>query len=154
MKLIEKYNVPSPRYTSYPPVPVWKGIEQKTWFNLLESSLANDPTLSLYIHVPFCRELCSFCGCTKVITKDKSKGREYLDALKAEWELTSPHLKTKPILKEMHLGGGSPTWLEASELDELLSFFLDKNKFIFNPNETELSIELDPRTTTYEQILS
>ena len=152
MKLIEKYNVPSPRYTSYPPVPVWKGIEQKTWFHLLENSLANDPTLSLYIHVPFCRELCSFCGCTKVITKDKSKGREYLDALKAEWELTRPHLKTKPILKEVHLGGGSPTWLEASELDELLSFFLDKEKFIFNPNETELSIELDPRTTTYEQI--
>lgn len=152
MKLIEKYNVPSPRYTSYPPVPVWKGIEQKSWFNLLAQSLANDPTLSLYLHVPFCRELCSFCGCTKVITKDKSKGREFIDSLKTEWEITAPHLKTKPHLKEMHLGGGSPTWLSASELDEVLTFFLDPEKFEFNPSELELSIELDPRTTTYEQI--
>lgn len=152
MKLIEKYNVPSPRYTSYPPVPVWKGIEQKTWFSLLEKSLQSDPSLSLYLHIPFCRELCSFCGCTKVITKDKSKAREFIDALKMEWELTKPHLKTKPLLKEMHLGGGSPTWLSASELDEVLSFFLDPEKFNFSLEELELSIELDPRTTTYEQI--
>lgn len=150
--LIEKYNIPSPRYTSYPPVPVWKGIEQNTWFHLLNQSLAKDSSLSLYIHVPFCRELCSFCGCTKVITKDKTKGREYLDLIKTEYQLTKQHLNHKPTLKEMHLGGGSPSWLPAEELDELLSFFLDEEKFQIDRSELELSIELDPRTTTFDQI--
>lgn len=150
--LIEKYNIPSPRYTSYPPVPVWKGIEQKTWFHLLNQSLKNDPSLSLYLHVPFCKELCSFCGCTKVITKDKAKGREYLDLIKKEYELAAQKIDFKPHLKEMHLGGGSPSWLPADELDELLTFFLDPQKFKIDPLSLELSIELDPRTTTYDQI--
>lgn len=150
--LIEKYNIPSPRYTSYPPVPVWKGIEQKTWFQLLNQSLEKDSSLSLYIHVPFCKELCSFCGCTKVITKDKSKGREYLDLIKKEYALAAQKIHSKPTLKEMHLGGGSPSWLPADELDELLSFFLDSEKFQMNRDQLELSIELDPRTTTYEQV--
>lgn len=153
MNLIDKYNVPCPRYTSYPPVPVWKGISRESWFTNLSNSLLKDPSLSLYIHVPFCRELCAFCGCTKVITKDKSKGRDFLDAIKKEWELLSPNLKIKPNLKEMHLGGGSPSWLAADELDELLTFFLDNKKFHFDINDLELSIELDPRTTTYEQII-
>ncbi len=151
-ELINKYNIPSPRYTSYPPVPVWQGISEENWIQNLNLSLSHDNSLSIYLHVPFCRELCSFCGCNKMITKDKSKGAEYLHLIKKEWDLLSQKLKVKPKIKEMHLGGGSPTWLSHDELDELISFFLDSKKFDFNNQDLELSIELDPRTTTKEQI--
>ncbi len=150
--LMDKYNIPTPRYTSYPPVPVWKGICEDEWLNSLKSSIKEDSSLALYIHVPFCQKLCAFCGCQKMITRDLKYGREYLDALKREWLQLYTHLNQKPKLKEMHLGGGSPSWLPPTLLDELLEFFLCNHYFEIDRDQFELSIELDPRTTTKDQI--
>ena len=115
VNLISKYNVPGPRYTSYPTVPYWDNAEfsQKTWIadsikSFNESNSAEG--ISLYIHLPFCESLCTFCGCNKRITKNHNVETPYLESLQQEWELYLEMLPEKPIIKEIHLGGGTPTF--------------------------------------------
>jgi len=150
LKLLEKYNVPGPRYTSYPTYPSWKGIIPDRWFSHFKSSLHEDKTLSIYIHVPFCEILCAFCGCTKEITKDYSKASPYIEALHKEFKFYEEMLPEGVKVSEIHFGGGSPSWLKPSELKLLLEPILNSKKLIFDPNFLEQSIEMDPRTTTEE----
>jgi oxygen-independent coproporphyrinogen-3 oxidase len=148
--LLKKYNVPGPRYTSYPTYPAWKGITAEDWFKGFQESLKDNPTLSLYIHVPFCQTLCAFCGCTKMITKDYSKADEYIDTLHKEFYYYEKLIPDKTKIYEIHFGGGSPSWLKPNELKRLLTPILNSKKFIIDRTILEQSIEMDPRTTSKE----
>ena len=87
--LLKKYDIPAPRYTSYPTVPYWQTehFEEKTWVEKVQKSFANSPEVSLYIHLPFCERLCTYCGCNKRITKNHSVEQPYIESLLKEWQL-------------------------------------------------------------------
>lgn len=158
LELLKKYNIPGPRYTSYPTVPSWKGINKDQWFEHFEKALSGDkPSLSLYLHVPFCEALCAFCGCTKMITKNRGYADEYLETMHREFSFYEKMIPAGTEVSEIHLGGGSPSWLASTELKRLLNPILTSNKLKFNKDFLEQSIEMDPRTTTpehCEQLLS
>lgn len=152
--LINKYNIPGPRYTSYPTVPYWN-TEQftldeyknrlKKQFNLTNSTEG----ISIYIHLPFCESLCTFCGCHKRITKRHDVESPYIKTLLKEWDLYCDLFKDKPIIKELHLGGGTPTFFSCDHLEQLIQGILSKA----NLSETiELSFEGHPNNTTYEHL--
>lgn len=154
LNLFDKYDTPVPRYTSYPPVPYWKNnLSRDLWSLLLEKSMQKeDVTWSLYLHLPFCESLCTFCACNNVITKDHSKEDKYIQAIHKEWEL---YLQKVPILKErkirqIHLGGGSPTFFNAANLTKLLDPILTNLNIDFS--QFEGAVEVDPRRCTFEQL--
>ncbi|MFM6929395.1 MAG: oxygen-independent coproporphyrinogen III oxidase [Bdellovibrio sp.] len=152
--LLAKYDVPAPRYTSYPTVPYWEtNPTREQWISHLKTTLSQDNGgWSLYLHIPFCESLCTFCGCNNIITKDHKRETPYVDLLLKEWQLyvqQVPELLKSP-LKHIHLGGGTPTFLSADALLRLLrpimeQVTLDKEHF-------EGSIEVDPRRTSPEQL--
>lgn len=121
--LINKYNVPGPRYTSYPTVPYWdQDLTTDNWLNNVNKAFAeSNAELSLYIHLPFCESMCTFCGCTKRITKNHKLEMPYIDGLLKEWRLYCQLLGEKPVIKELHLGGGTPTFFSASNLEHLIN---------------------------------
>ncbi len=130
--LIRKYYVPGPRYTSYPTVPFWKndGLPRDQW---LESIIRNfdhfkSEEISLYIHLPYCENLCTFCGCHKRITKNLGVEEPYIDTLLREWSLYLERLPFQPRIKELHFGGGTPTFFKADELIRLLTGLFYRNE--------------------------
>lgn len=141
-QLVEKYNINGPRYTSYP-----TALELRSGFDDPEVKVAlldNDQPLSLYLHIPFCHQLCYYCGCNKVVTRHQEKADRYLDALAAELSIYAPLIAHRDK-RHLHLGGGTPTFLTSSQLTRLM--FLLKSKLGFNPAEAgEVSIEIDPRS--------
>lgn len=152
--LIDKYNVPGPRYTSYPTVPFWNesGFTANEWITQLSKNfkLSNSTEgISIYIHLPYCESLCTFCGCHKYITKRHEVEEPYIDAVLKEWQLYLNIFSEKPIIKELHLGGGTPTFFSCNELKRLI-------KSIFNNAEKheniELSFEGHPNNTTREHL--
>jgi oxygen-independent coproporphyrinogen III oxidase len=150
MSLIQKYNVPGPRYTSYPTVPYWeeKSFSSKKWKETLQQSFLESNSLegiSLYIHLPFCESLCTFCGCNKRITKRHEVEDPYIDAILKEWELYCELLPKKPIIKEIHLGGGTPTFFSPENLERLFEGLF---KYAFKHEEHEFSFEGHPNNTT------
>lgn len=154
-ELLARYDVPAPRYTSYPTVPYWSETpSQELWIKHLKETLAkSDSSWSLYLHIPFCESLCTFCGCNNIITKSHSKEVPYVTSLLKEWELYRtlvPEFMSKP-LKHIHLGGGTPTFLSAESLTHLLSPILNP---ISKVDDFEASIEVDPRRTSKEQLLA
>jgi len=110
--LIQKYNRSIPRYTSYPTVPDWKlsSVDQNLWLNNLSNQLEGSDGLSLYIHLPYCESLCTYCGCNKRITKNHSVEASYIDSILQEWDIYAENLPTPIVIKEIHLGGGTPTF--------------------------------------------
>ena len=113
--LIQKYNVPGPRYTSYPTVPFWdnSGFSKENWIASFQKSFKETNQtegISLYIHLPFCESLCTFCACHKHITKRHDVEEIYIKSVLKEWKLYLDLLDEKPIIKELHLGGGTPTF--------------------------------------------
>mgnify|MGYP006144915495 CR=1 FL=1 len=154
--LIEKYDVPGPRYTSYPTVPFWKNdpLTEKDWINSLSTNFNHfgSPEISLYIHLPFCESLCTFCGCHKRITKNHQVEEPYINSLLKEWELYQKQLPFTPLIREMHLGGGTPTFFAPEELIRLVKS-LFKNDAI-NPQFVELSFEAHPLNTTETHLKS
>jgi oxygen-independent coproporphyrinogen-3 oxidase len=153
-ELLRKYDVPVPRYTSYPTVPYWaEAPTNEEWLTALRESLApENSSWSLYLHIPFCESLCTFCGCNTSITKDHGKGLPYVDTLLKEWALYRekiPAFGTRP-LRHIHLGGGTPTFLSAEELTRLLEPLLMSAGW--NPDLAQGSIEVDPRRTNKEQL--
>ena len=119
--LLQKYNVPGPRYTSYPTVPYWDEslFNEQIWTQTIKQSFAesNDTEgISLYIHLPFCESLCTFCGCNKRITKNHDVEHPYIEALLREWRLYCKILGKKPTVKAIHLGGGTPTFFSTKNL--------------------------------------
>lgn len=148
--LFKKYDVPAPRYTSYPTVPYWSDPPSPDkWMESLNRALqGSDSAWSLYLHVPYCETLCTFCGCNTVITKDHGVESSYVDRLLQEWDTyiaRAPGLLQRP-LKHIHLGGGTPTFLSPTELTRLLTPILDRVKK--DATDFEASIEVDPRRTT------
>ena len=124
--LIQKYNVPGPRYTSYPTVPYWDESDFNTelWIASLKKSFEESNAtdgISLYIHLPFCESMCTFCGCNKRITKNHEVEHPYIQALLKEWVLYCKVLGEKPIIKEIHLGGGTPTFFSTKNLEDLIN---------------------------------
>jgi len=150
MSLIQKYNVPGPRYTSYPTVPYWdeSHFSLSKWKETLQQSFLESNAaegISLYIHLPFCESLCTFCGCNKRITKRHDVEHPYIEALLKEWELYCELLPKKPIIKEIHLGGGTPTFFSPENLERLINgLFQNATKH----EEHEFSFEGHPNNTT------
>ena len=148
--LVKKYNVSGPRYTSYPTVPYWDEttFSLKAWKQSLKKSFDEsnlNEGISLYIHLPFCESLCTFCGCNKRITKQHSVEMPYINALLKEWDLYLELLKEKPIIKELHIGGGTPTFFSPSNLKFLITSILQTAKLASN---YEFSFEGHPNNTT------
>ncbi len=152
-ELLAKYDVPGPRYTSYPTVPYWtEAPTGAQWMEHLERAVARSKAAnegaSLYVHVPFCRSMCHYCGCNTFITRDKSVSDPYIDNILAEWSLYTARVG-RVRLDEVHIGGGTPTFLSASQLDRMLTGVLGAASI---PDDAELSIEVDPRVTTRDQL--
>lgn len=152
--LIQKYNVPGPRYTSYPTVPYWDELDFSTnrWTETLQKSFIESNAakgISLYIHLPFCESLCTFCGCNKRITKNHAVEHPYIAALLKEWTLYCKILGEKPMIKEIHLGGGTPTFFSTQNLEDLINGIL--SHALVAPNYT-FSFEGHPNNTTHEHL--
>lgn len=152
--LIQKYNVAGPRYTSYPTVPYWDeaSFSLQQWKQTLkrsfdESNLAEG--ISLYIHLPFCESLCTFCGCHKKVTKRHDVELPYIQAVLKEWDLYCQLLEDRPIIKEIHLGGGTPTFFSVEHLQQLIQGILAKANIA---DRYEFSFEGHPNNTTREQL--
>ena len=148
--IIQKYNIPGPRYTSYPTVPYWseEGISKDQWKASVKRAFdeSNDSEgISLYIHLPFCESLCTFCGCHKRITKRHSVESPYIEAVLKEWNLYLELLGGVPRVKEIHLGGGTPTFFSPKNLDRLISGIMEKAERTEN---YEFSFEAHPNNTT------
>jgi oxygen-independent coproporphyrinogen-3 oxidase len=152
--LFQKYDIPAPRYTSYPTVPYWEqNLTTENWLAHLNKSFSEKSTTwSMYLHVPFCETLCTFCGCNTAITKNHRLERPYADLILQELDTylaKVPALKDRPMLN-IHLGGGTPTFLNADNLKYLLEGIYSCTARA--QDGFEASIEVDPRRTTYDQL--
>jgi oxygen-independent coproporphyrinogen-3 oxidase len=152
LDLLERYREPVPRYTSYPAVMHWRAPPTAAaWTADLAGTLsAREARLSLYVHVPFCQSLCSFCGCNVRIVRNHALAGPYVETLLREFALYRGQLPGVPlVIGELHLGGGTPTYLPAGALDRLLDGLLEHCTLA--PG-ADLAIEADPRNTTREQL--
>ncbi|WP_437372665.1 oxygen-independent coproporphyrinogen III oxidase [Maribacter litoralis] len=152
--LVQKYNVPGPRYTSYPTVPFWdiNTFSGKKWEETVKKSFhaSNSVTgISLYIHLPFCESMCTFCGCHKRITKRHDVEMPYIKSVLKEWRLYSEMFDERPIIKELHLGGGTPTFFKPEHLKFLIDGIL---RFANKADGAEFSFEGHPNNTTKEHL--
>ncbi len=165
-ELLRKYNVPGPRYTSYPTVPYWETVPtQDEWIASVARSLTGEESpadsgmekqeggAAIYVHVPFCSYACLYCGCNTRFTKKYDAAHAYVGSVLKEWDLyldllakKDPRLaKPKAVrLSEMHVGGGTPTFLNPEDLKRLLGGIIDKCE---KDPDAEFSIEADPRVT-------
>ncbi|OBQ54613.1 oxygen-independent coproporphyrinogen III oxidase [Tamlana sp. s12] len=152
--LVNKYNIPGPRYTSYPTVPYWDNTSfslnhWKTSLHKAFSSSNSEEGISLYIHLPFCESLCTFCGCNKRITKQHSVESPYINAVLKEWQLYLNMFDEKPVIKALHLGGGTPTFFSPQNLKTLINGIL---KQAIVAENYEFSFEGHPNNTTKEHL--
>ncbi len=152
--LIQKYNVAGPRYTSYPTVPYWNEalFSVDAYKQSLKKSFAESNTtegISLYIHLPFCESLCTFCGCNKRITKRHEVESPYIAYLLEEWDLYVKLLGEKPIIKEIHLGGGTPTFFAPENLKLLIDGLFKK---AIRADEVDFSLEGHPNNTKRDHL--
>ena len=152
MSLLAKYDVPAPRYTSYPTVPYWsEPPTTEEWVQNLQSHVNVKTRWSVYIHVPFCETLCTFCGCNNTITKNHGVENPYVEKVIKEWNIYRqkvPSLFNQP-LAHLHLGGGSPSFLKPESIDQLLQGTLGSIK---RETSFEGSMEVDPRRTQKAQL--
>jgi oxygen-independent coproporphyrinogen III oxidase len=153
-ELFQKYDIPAPRYTSYPTVPYWDtNPTTEEWLAELTQTYAKpEMSWSMYMHIPFCETLCTFCGCNTSITRDHGKEHPYVEVLQAEFSKyleKIPNIAQRP-LTHLHLGGGTPTFLSAENLTRLLEPILSRVQR--DMNHFEGSIEVDPRRTNVEQL--
>jgi oxygen-independent coproporphyrinogen-3 oxidase len=150
LDLVKKYNVPGPRYTSYPPAT--KFTDTITWTDLAKHIRKNNESardLSVYFHIPFCETLCWFCGCTTVITLNHDKGRDYVDYLGREVTKMKSGLNPARKVVQLHFGGGTPTFLKPDEIRRLGEII--HKHFKFSP-DIEAGVEIDPRRLTREHL--
>jgi oxygen-independent coproporphyrinogen III oxidase len=152
--LINKYNIPGPRYTSYPTVPYWDEttFSYTQWIDSFKKSFEESNAregISLYLHLPFCESMCTFCGCHKRITKNHELEHPYIEGLLKEWKLYTSQLSEKPILKEIHLGGGTPTFFSVQNLEKLIFGIL---QLATTTATCEMSFEGHPNNTTKEHL--
>jgi oxygen-independent coproporphyrinogen-3 oxidase len=152
-ELIEKYNVAVPRYTSYPTVPNWNAdtFSKEGYLKLLKSDFAkaNKDGMSLYIHLPYCESLCTYCGCNTRITVNHAVEAPYIDVLISEWEQYLDIFGGKPKIREIHLGGGTPTFFAPIKLKRLIEAVLAKAEVT---DDASFSFEAHPANTTEEHL--
>lgn len=144
---IQKYDIAGPRYTSYPTAPEWsKDVTADVYTDKLKAFGQNDKTLSLYIHIPFCEQLCYFCACNKVIrTNEEKVGDEFLSHLFKEMEMVALRIGRRKLIRQMNWGGGTPTYLSETQIKKLFA----KIQSLFDIDfKEEIAIEVDPRTVT------
>jgi len=148
--LLAKYDRAGPRYTSYPTaVEFHEGFTPERYFEKLEQAAARpEEPLSVYVHLPFCRERCSFCGCNVIITQKPGVAADYIADLEREVALVAKRLGKRTRLVQYHWGGGTPTYLSLEEIERVWRSFADR--FTFEPG-AEIAIEVDPRVTTHRQ---
>lgn len=152
--LITKYNIPGPRYTSYPTVPYWdtEKFSLEEWKKRLKHQFNKTNTkegISVYIHLPYCESLCTFCGCHKRITKRHEVELPYIENVLKEWNLYCQIFGEKPYIKELHLGGGTPTFFSSEHLKYFLNELFSK---AILADEPILSFEGHPNNTTYQHL--
>jgi oxygen-independent coproporphyrinogen-3 oxidase len=154
-KLALKYSNPGPRYTSYPTIPSWSedGVSQEQWKEAMVKGFneSNESTgISMYIHIPFCENHCYFCGCNAHRTNDHSFEKPYIDALIKEWQMYLDVFPGKLNVKELHIGGGTPTFFSPENLIRLVdTLFRDVNRM---DNNYIFSFETNPRSTSKEHL--
>jgi oxygen-independent coproporphyrinogen III oxidase len=153
-ELIKKYNVAGPRYTSYPTVPYWDNETWSAckWMNAVKEafSISNEKEgISLYIHLPFCESLCTYCGCNTRITVNHAVEKPYIEAVLKEWKMYLDVFPGKPKIKELHLGGGTPTFFKPENLETLIKGILSGAEIHEKP---EFSFEGHPVNTTREHL--
>ncbi len=149
--LLRRFDVPGPRYTSYPTADRFIeafGADAFAGWLRARAVLPVRP-LSLYVHIPFCNTICYYCACDKVITRDHRKAVEYLDYLAREIELVAGHLEPRQSVEQLHLGGGSPTYLTSEELKRLMAMITERFEL---GRGGEYGVEVDPRTTPPEKV--
>lgn len=150
--LVRKYDRSGPRYTSYPPAPVFtesfgpRDYEREIIFR---ETVPSESGVSLYVHIPFCDTLCYFCGCTTFITRNRGQLVEYAQALHREIAMLSPYIHPSRRVDQMHWGGGTPTYFTPSQIVELGTTI--RNSFML-ADDMEFSVEIDPRDLSYEHL--
>lgn len=152
MSLIAKYDRPGPRYTSYPTVPVWTDAfgPNELAGKLEEAGAAGDNLpLSFYAHLPFCKEMCTYCGCNVVISSNRQKHGEYVDVVRQEIDLVADRLGGRRELHQIHYGGGTPTSLDEPQLIRLWDKITER---FHVARGAEVAIEVDPVVTSREQL--
>ena len=143
-----RYSKPGPRYTSYPTALEFNSdFAYDQYIEFLENSTEK---LSLYVHLPFCRSACYFCGCNVVFTSKEEKLSQYITYLKKEIDILAAHMDTSREVTQFHFGGGTPTFYKAFELDEIVSYI--KSKFPNWSSDAEISCEIDPRFFNEDQM--
>lgn len=153
-KLIDKYNVAAPRYTSYPTVPFWEADPwtEEGWLQAVQKMYAQDPErgVGIYVHLPFCESLCTYCGCNTRITKNHSVEDPYVESLLKEWALYREVLGSDAVpVTDLHLGGGTPTFFQHENLERLITGLLGGQP---PASGTSFSFEAHPANTTREHL--
>lgn len=150
-ELVRRYEIAAPRYTSYPTAPEWKadfGPDQYSQ-KLEEAGRSPDAPFSMYVHLPFCREMCTYCGCNVIVTREQSKADVYIDHVLMEMDLAAKRLGDRRKLAQIHWGGGTPTFLNPAQIERLFKGITDR--FRIEPG-AEVAIEIDPVVTSREQL--
>ncbi len=149
--LIQKYSTAGPRYTSYPTAPQFTEKLDSIAYrkDLQKNGLSNVKPLSLYAHIPFCENLCYYCGCNILITKDHGRGASYVESLLGELRTVAGLLGERRVLSQIAWGGGTPTFLSVDEITRLQKGTLELFRLT---EDAEVSIEIDPRVTSHEQL--
>ena len=150
-ELVKKYNVPGPRYTSYPTALQFReDVPAEKLLQVMREDIASvGNAVSVYVHIPFCRHLCWYCGCTNVPAGDVSGINRYLDALEREISLRKNELGAELVVKQLHFGGGTPSALSPEQIDRVSTMLHGAFRF---DEDAEISVEIDPRTATPEVI--
>ena len=152
MDLVTKYNKAVPRYTSYPTVPYWdNNLTEEKWIDHIQKAFIkyNADGISLYIHLPYCESLCTYCACNTRITVNHKVELPYIESVLKEWQLYLNQFQGKPLIKEIHLGGGTPTFFSPENLTYLLSTILNTVEI---SKEYDFSFEGHPGNTTKEHL--
>ncbi|MES0372050.1 MAG: oxygen-independent coproporphyrinogen III oxidase [Mariprofundaceae bacterium] len=152
LDLIKKYDQAGPRYTSYPTAPMFhKGINADVYAETLKAAGKVDAPLSLYIHIPFCNTVCYYCGCNKIATKKYERAEPYLQLLLKEIDMVADHIGKSRKVTQLHLGGGTPTFMNDDQMRRLVARLHERFNFV--PDEDgEYGIEMDPRECTEETV--
>jgi oxygen-independent coproporphyrinogen-3 oxidase len=147
--LLDKYNQPGPRYTSYPTAPEWdEHFGPAQLLAAFKEADARSTPVSLYFHIPFCQSLCLYCGCNVVISQKREVTVAYLNHLKQEIAWVSESIAPHRQVEQLHWGGGTPTYLSPAEIEDLYEHIAGAFSFA---SEAEIGVEIDPRVTTREQ---
>ncbi len=151
INLLQKYDVPVPRYTSYPTVPLWddEAPSGEKWMQHVQASFSRNNEISLYVHLPYCEALCTYCGCNKHITKNHLVEYPYIKAVLKEWKMYTDRLPQKPVIRELHLGGGTPTFFSPNHLKMLVEGLLEDSEL---PPKYDFSFEAHPHSTSFEHL--